>query len=110
MPLVKKTNLNPVIAQVTQDIAKRSEATRSSYLQRMEKARIKGPQRSVLHCGNLAHGFAACALQDKANLRGLTKANIAIVSAYNDLLSAHQPYVTYPDLIKKAISQHGDCG
>lgn len=99
--------MHPIVTEVTQAIAKRSAFTRSLYLERIEKARNKGPQRSVLHCGNLAHGFAACAQQDKANLRGLTKANIAIVSAYNEMLSAHQPYVSYPDVIKKAITQIG---
>jgi phosphogluconate dehydratase len=99
--------MHPIVAEVTQAIAKRSAFTRSLYLERIEKARSKGPQRSVLHCGNLAHGFAACAQQDKANIRGLIKANIAIVSAYNEMLSAHQPYVAYPDLIKKAIAQTG---
>ena len=99
--------MHPIVAEVTQAITKRSASTRSLYLDRIEKARSKGPQRSVLHCGNLAHGFAACAQQDKTNLRGLTKANIAIVSAYNEMLSAHQPYVSYPDLIKKAIAQMG---
>lgn len=107
MPLLKETKMNPVIDEVTHDIATRSIVSRAFYLERIEKARIKGPQRSLLHCGNLAHGFAACALQDKANLRGLTKANIAIVSAYNDLLSAHAPYATYPEMIKKVISAHG---
>lgn len=99
--------MNKVVLNVTNDIVNRSATSRQCYLENIENARIKGPQRSLLHCGNLAHGFAACALQDKANLRGLTKANIAIVSAYNDLLSAHQPYLTYPELIKKAITQGG---
>lgn len=99
--------MHPVVAQVTDNIRERSIRSRDLYLKHIEQSRIKGPQRSVLHCGNLAHGFAACAKQDKANLRGMTQANIAIVSAYNDMLSAHQPYLSYPPLIKKAISAAG---
>ncbi|WP_454782968.1 phosphogluconate dehydratase [Legionella sp. WA2022007384] len=99
--------MHPVVAQVTDRIRERSIRSRDVYLKHIQQLRIKGPQRSVLHCGNLAHGFAACAKQDKANLRGMTKANIAIVSAYNDMLSAHQPYLNYPSLIKKAISAAG---
>ncbi len=99
--------MHPVVAQVTDRIRERSTRSRDLYLKHIEKLRMQGPQRSVLHCGNLAHGFAACAKQDKANLRGMTKANIAIVSAYNDMLSAHQPYQDYPELIKEAVSAAG---
>ncbi len=99
--------MHPVINQVTENIQNRSAARRAAYLNQIDKARTKGPQRSILHCGNLAHGFAACAKQDKAILRGNAKANIAIVSAYNDMLSAHQPYAVFPDLIKEAISAAG---
>lgn len=99
--------MHPVVAEVTERIRKRSLRSRASYLNNMEQARSKGPQRGSLHCGNLAHGFAACPKQDKTNLRGMTKANIAIVSAYNDMLSAHQPYLTYPTLIKEAVSAAG---
>jgi phosphogluconate dehydratase len=99
--------MHPVVTQVTANICERSAKSRGLYLEQISKARVKGPQRSLLHCGNLAHGFAACAKQDKANLRGTTKANIAIISAYNEMLSAHQPYVTFPDLIKEAINSSG---
>ncbi|QMT61307.1 phosphogluconate dehydratase [Legionella sp. PC997] len=99
--------MHPVVAQVTDRIRERSIRSRDLYLKHIEQLRIKGPHRSVLHCGNLAHGFAACAKQDKAKLRGMTNANIAIVSSYNDMLSAHQPYLNYPSLIKKAISAAG---
>ena len=99
--------MHPVVAQVTDNISTRSAKSRSMYLEQISKARVKGPQRSVLHCGNLAHGFAACARQDKVNLRGVSKANIAIISAYNDMLSAHQPYVSFPDVIKEAITASG---
>jgi phosphogluconate dehydratase len=99
--------MNPVIQQVTDRIAARSEKSRALYLQRMEQARGKGPHRGVLACGNLAHGFAACSAQEKTDLRSLTKANIGIISSYNDMLSAHQPYETYPALIKAAAAEVG---
>ncbi|MCL9683293.1 phosphogluconate dehydratase [Legionella maioricensis] len=99
--------MHPVVAQVTANINERSKKNRLLYLEHIAKARVNGPQRSRLHCGNLAHGFAACAKQDKASLRGGTKANIAIISAYNEMLSAHQPYVTFPELIKETIAAAG---
>lgn len=102
--------MHPVIAQVTQNISDRSATGRALYLHQLQQARVNGPQRSALHCGNLAHGFAACAPLDKAALRAGTKANIGIISAYNDMLSAHQPYAAYPDIIKKALAEHGGIG
>jgi len=99
--------MHSVIQQVTERIIDRSLKSRSLYLARIEEARLKGPHRGALHCGNLAHGFAACAKNDKSALRGMTKANIAIVSSYNDMLSAHKPYESYPALIKAAISEAG---
>src|SRR5690606_21947746 len=99
--------MDPVIQKVTDRIIARSQKSRAIYLQRLEKARLKGPHRGVLSCGNLAHGFAACNQQDKGDLRSLTKANIGIVSSYNDMLSAHQPYEQYPALIKQAVSEVG---
>ncbi|MDP1604614.1 MAG: phosphogluconate dehydratase [Legionella sp.] len=99
--------MHPKIQQVTDRIIARSIKSRAIYLERLEKARLNGPQRKTLHCGNLAHGFAACSAEDKALLRGLTFANIAIVSAYNDMLSAHQPYESYPKLLKQAINEVG---
>lgn len=102
-----KSKLHPEIQRVTNNIIQRSLVTRADYLARMAQARQQGPHRTVLSCGNLAHGFAACNPQDKADLRSLTKANIAIVSAYNDMLSAHQPYENYPQLIKAAVSEVG---
>jgi phosphogluconate dehydratase len=99
--------MHPVVSEVTKRIRERSLASRALYLQNIEKARTTGPQRRLLHCGNLAHGFAACAKQDKENLAAMEKANIAIVSAYNDMLSAHEPYQHYPALIKEAVSAAG---
>ncbi len=99
--------MHHVVDQVTKNISHRSRESRAAYLDHIEKARIKGPQRSTLHCGNLAHGFAACAKQDKANLSGNIKANIGIISAYNEMLSAHQPYISFPELIKMTIAEAG---
>lgn len=99
--------MNSQIAEVTQRIIERSKATRKAYLEKIETARRQGPHRGVLSCGNLAHGFAACGQEDKADLRSMTKANIAIISSYNDMLSAHQPYETYPAIIKEAIRNVG---
>jgi phosphogluconate dehydratase len=99
--------MHPVIQQVTDRIIARSVNSRAIYLSRIEQARIRGPHRGALACGNLAHGFAACNAQEKADLRSLTKANIGIISSYNDMLSAHQPYETYPALIKQAVADIG---
>jgi phosphogluconate dehydratase len=99
--------VNNVIQEVTQRIIERSVDSRKSYLDKIESARLQGPHRGVLSCGNLAHGFAACGAEDKADLRSMTKANIAIVSSYNDMLSAHQPYEAYPSQLKHAIQAVG---
>ena len=92
--------MHPVILEVTRRIEERSKKSRAIYLERLEKARRKGPHRGVLSCGNLAHGFAACSAGEKSDLRSLTKANIGIISSYNDMLSAHQPYGRYPEAMK----------
>ncbi|WP_133127841.1 phosphogluconate dehydratase [Legionella nagasakiensis] len=99
--------MNQVIKEVTERIIERSAYSRSIYLERLEKACLSKPHRTVLHCGNLAHGFAACSQKDKAALRGESRANIAIVSAYNDMLSAHQPYQDYPEQLKQSIEDAG---
>ncbi len=100
-------NLHPVIAEVTDRIATRSRPRRTAYLERIDAARDDGPKRRHLSCGNLAHGFAACGAQDKAALRGGAAPNIGIVTAYNDMLSAHQPYERYPELIRRAAREAG---
>ncbi|MBU2918575.1 phosphogluconate dehydratase [Psychrosphaera sp. F3M07] len=99
--------MNSVIQEVTNTIIERSKKTRAAYLAKIEKARLKGPHRGVLSCGNLAHGFAACSPQEKSDLTQLTKANVGIISSYNDMLSAHQPYEVYPAKIKKAVENVG---
>jgi len=90
------------IKDVTDRIAARSADTRAAYLDHIERAREAGVYRSTLSCGNLAHGFAACSPSDKAMLAGSKALNLGIVTSYNDMLSAHQPYETYPPIIKEA--------
>ncbi|MEZ5455444.1 MAG: phosphogluconate dehydratase [Lysobacteraceae bacterium] len=99
--------LHPVLAEVTERLRQRSAASRSAYLARVDAARAEGTQRRALSCGNLAHGFAACNDIDKQHLRGLRTPNIGIVSAYNDMLSAHQPYEHYPEQIRAVARRLG---
>ena len=98
--------LHPVVERVTARIAERSRPTRTDYLARMDAARAQGPYRYKLSCGNLAHAFAASG-EDKPALRGGRSGNIGIVTAYNDMLSAHQPLEQYPTLIRMAARNAG---
>ncbi|MDX1756574.1 MAG: phosphogluconate dehydratase [Marinobacter sp.] len=97
--------MNPTVTKVTNRIVERSRGIRRDYLARMNDLKRQGPQRATLSCGNLAHGFAACPQAEKDTLTLMNRANVAIVSAYNDMLSAHQPYGDYPALIREAA--HG---
>jgi len=99
--------LNSTVAEVTARIAERSRAMRERYLAKIDAARGSGPHRKRLSCGNLAHGFAGCGAVDKSMLRAGVVPNIAIVTAYNDMLSAHQPYERYPDVIRAAARAAG---
>ena len=99
--------VHPVLESVTNDVIARSKETRQRYLARVDDALEKGRHRGVLSCGNLAHGFAACSAEEKHDLAGEKKDNIAIVSAYNDMLSAHEPFRLFPDLIKQAAREAG---
>jgi phosphogluconate dehydratase len=99
--------MHPTIEKVTNDIIERSHPTRSAYLKYIDSKAKKEPTRAGMGCGNLAHGFAACSLTEKADLTANQKANIAIITSYNDMLSAHQPYKDSPDLIKAAIRDAG---
>jgi phosphogluconate dehydratase len=101
------THLHPVVAEVTARVTERSRTERTAYLQRLEAAAERGPARGRLACANLAHGFAASNPTDKAALRGTVKPNVAIVSAYNDMLSAHQPFESFPAQLKKAVLRSG---
>lgn len=102
--------MHPRVLEVTQRIQARSAATRQRYLDLVKAAATKGPHRGSLPCGNLAHGVAACGESDKQTLRLMNQANVAIVSAYNDMLSAHQPLERFPELIKDALRQVGSVG
>ena len=93
------TDLNPVVAAVTARIAERSAVSRRRYLDFIAREGEAGAARGNLSCGNLAHGFAASG-DDKAVIRRGAAMNIGIVTAYNDMLSAHQPYGRYPEQIK----------
>ena len=92
--------LHPTLERVTERIVRRSTASRAAYLAGIEQARHQGPNRTPLSCANLAHVFAACGDTDKARLRGGLTPNLGIVTAYNDMLSAHQPYEHYPERIR----------
>ena len=99
--------LNQVVAEVTAQIVARSLATRSTYLQHVASARVAGATRGRISCTNLAHAFAAEAPADKLILREIRQPNIGIVSAYNDMLSAHQPLARFPEIIKQAAREVG---
>ncbi|MBD8527357.1 phosphogluconate dehydratase [Pseudomarimonas arenosa] len=99
-------SLNPVIERVTRRIAERSQPQREDYLRRMRAAKERSTARSRLSCGNLAHAFAASG-PDKPGLSSLRVANLGIVTAYNDMLSAHQPMEHYPTLIRAAARAAG---
>ncbi|UEM23220.1 phosphogluconate dehydratase [Skermanella mucosa] len=99
--------LNQTLARVTDRLIERSADRRAAYLARIRAAADKGPTRSRLSCSNLAHGFAACGPSEKQDLAETAKPDIAIVSAYNDMLSAHQPLETFPAIIKRAVHENG---
>ena len=101
------TALNARLGEVTQRIVNRSHDGRQRYLDRIAAAAEAGPRRQRLGCANQAHGFAACGVGDKSMLRDGGGANLAIVTAYNDMLSAHQPYETYPEMIRRAAREAG---
>ncbi len=95
------------IEAITARIVERSRPHREAYLGRVRGAISKGVHRSVLSCGNLAHGFAVCSPSEKTALSGDTVANLGIITAYNDMLSAHQPFENYPALIRQAAHEAG---
>ena len=99
--------LNDTVHRVTERIRARSRTLRKGYLQRMARAADAGPARAHLSCGNLAHAFAASPEADKTRQTGSAAGNIGIVTAYNDMLSAHQPFEGFPALIREAARQAG---
>jgi len=100
-------DVHPVLSKVTDRIRRRSETARSRYLAELDQMRGKGPVRHGLSCTNLAHGFAGAPPADKIILRRIDCVNIAIVSSYNDMLSAHQPFERFPAIIKEAAREAG---
>jgi len=99
--------VHPVVEKVTQRIIERSRPSRRAYLAHLDAARVKGVQRGTLACTNLAHGFAAFPANDKLKLREQKQPSVAIVSSYNDMLSAHQPFEYFPKVIKDAVREVG---
>ncbi|MGX9992020.1 phosphogluconate dehydratase [Rhizobium sp. Z1P35] len=95
------------ISVITDRIVERSKPSRERYLERLRAAASQGVQRSVLGCANLAHGFAVCSPADKDALAGDRIPNLGIITAYNDMLSAHQPFETYPAIIREAAARAG---
>lgn len=100
-------SMNSTIQKVTERIQKRSAKSRKAYLAAVETNIRPGPRRKRLSEGNVAHATAACPVLEKTELLGAKWANIGIVTAYNDMLSAHQPFAGYPDLIKHAARRNG---
>ena len=98
--------LHPKIVEVTDRIRARSEGPRRKYLDTMARAAAEGPRRSHLTCGNQAHAYAAMG-QDKDTLTADKAPNIGIITAYNDMLSAHQPFEKYPEIIRAAARGAG---
>ena len=99
-------NLQPRVIEVTERLRERSRGSRAAYLAGIDAAHRQGPYRHRLSCGNLAHGFAASG-DDKPRLRGGVAPNLGIVSSYNDMLSAHQPFETYPEAIRRIARAYG---
>ncbi len=99
--------MNSTIQRVTERIQQRSKASRNGYLARIRSATDGGPSRGSVSCSNLAHAMAAGSNIEKKALSGNTVPNIGIVSAYNEMLSAHQPFESYPAVIKDAAAKQG---
>ncbi len=100
-------SVTSVVAAVTEKIVARSKQSRRRYLDRIEAARSNQPKRKALGCASLAHGFAACGPHDKNELRNGAGPNLGIITSYNDMLSAHQPFETYPEIIRQAAREAG---
>jgi len=99
--------MNETIQKVTDAIIKRSAKSRAVYLERIEKSKVSGVNRKRLGCSNLAHAMAPMEEREKVSLSGSDSPNIAIITAYNDMLSAHEPFKLYPPLIKRTLQEQG---
>jgi len=102
--------LHPTVHSVTARVRSRSARTRKAYLDTVEAHRLPGAARARMSCTNLAHAMAAHEASDKLVLREARKPNVAIVTAYNDMLSAHQPFRDFPEVIKHALREAGAVG
>ncbi len=100
-------SLHPRIEAVTDRIRRRSTYPRQAYLEVIDASLSAGPRRTRLSCGNLAHAFAASGPTDKGRLRADVAPNLGIITAYNDMLSAHQPFQTYPDIVRQVARELG---
>jgi phosphogluconate dehydratase len=98
--------MHQTIKDITDKITERSSTSRQQYVLQMQKAEESTVSRSRLSCGNLAHAFAACSKMEKDELSADIQPNIAIVSAYNDMLSAHKTYEFYPDIIRNTANKN----
>jgi len=99
--------MHPTITRVTERITKRSEKERAAYLARIHKAAHQGPARQQAACSNLAHAMAASSAIEKQAIANSDAPNIGIITAYNDMLSAHQPFESYPAQLKRAAAENG---
>ena len=99
-------SLHPTIAQITERIVQRSKTTRKAYLDQMEQAKRDGVARAAMSCGNLAHAYAGCNSHEKDILSKDEKKNLGIISAYNDMLSAHKVYEDYPKQMREYAIKH----
>lgn len=95
--------MNEIIKEVTENIIKRSSKNREIYLKRVEESKLSSVSRRGLTCGNLAHAIAPLSQNEKDSMIDMKKPNMAIVTAYNDMLSAHEPYSVYPALLKRTL-------
>lgn len=107
IPMTDVLATDPRLVAITERIIARSKNTRAAYLARVDKFRSNGPARHHLGCANLAHGFAACNASDKEALAEGQAPNLGVVSAYNEMLSAHVPYGEYLEPIKAAAKEMG---
>src|SRR5580765_268724 len=105
--MVSQPSIHPAVEKVTDRIRARSRQLRAEYLSYVDRAAQIKPVRAGLSCTNFAHGFAAFEPDDKLMLREARQPNIGIVSSYNDMLSAHQPFERFPQLIKRAAREAG---
>jgi len=93
--------MNNIIEKITKRVIERSKNSRKAYLEQMQASKVLGVNRAHLSCGNLAHALAGCGTDDKAELSENKTVNLAVVTAYNDMLSAHKTYENYPDKLRK---------